>query len=168
MAAAHGLSAALEAWEGSVTEFLESLVGEAVAARFEQRTTTGGVDRSLHLGPGEPLTFRTAMLRGRRSGRAFVYAESTIATARLAREVVHRLWTTSDPIGRVLSEHGLVVHRAALGSPPPPPSWAGAGRWGRPDDSLHARHYRLDVGTVAVMTISEWFLPELATFLPGA
>jgi chorismate-pyruvate lyase len=160
----------------TATHFLEVLTGEPLLAEVVQqssvvhqtdvvRQTPGMHDAALSSGPGgvfdvtagEEVLRRIAVLRGRVSAIPYVYAESTYLPGRLPDPVQRRLAGTTDPIGRVLSEHGLRQRRHEV-SPPqagaPPPIDGTAAASGA---VVCWRAYRLDVDEVPVFAIAEWF-----------
>ena len=158
-----GLGAALDGMNGTVTDFLEQLVGETIDAHAHRLDRIEAHKaRDLGVDEGEPLLYRAATLRGRTSGRSYVYAESIIVSDRLPTAFGNRLETSTDPIGRILGEMGVVVTRQDLGEPDGPP---------RPNgdlkviDYLLARTYRIDSEQTPVMIITEWFLKTLIPFL---
>ena len=162
------LETALGRQSGTVTAFLERLVGEPVDANYRRQESAGaGSSSALRVSEGHPLLHRTAVLQGRMSGQAFVYAESIIVSSRLSHRFRLRLDSTSDPIGRILDDEALVVTRVPVcgadRADAGVPSESGA----RPPagDFLLARSYRIDVATVPVMVIAEWFLPSLSRYL---
>jgi chorismate-pyruvate lyase len=163
-----GLREALESTSGTVTNFLEQLVGESIDAEAHHQDIIGA-PTSNHLGvaPGEPLLQRAATLRGRRTGFSYVYAESIIVTSRLPTKFGLRLESSIDPIGRILDEMGIAVTRKNLvepdGSVVCRPN--GAMKLG---DYLLARTYRIDSGQTPLMVITEWFLRTLNPFLSPA
>jgi chorismate-pyruvate lyase len=158
-----GLRTALDRTSGTVTDFLEQLVGEKIDAHthrhdiVEAHNATGlGVEEA------EPLLHREATLRGRATGRSYVYAESIIVVSRLPTGFCSQLETSMDPIGRILEEMGIAVTRQGVGEP------AGAPRPSSDvtvDDYLLARTYRIDSEQTPVMIITEWFLKTLMPFL---
>jgi chorismate-pyruvate lyase len=158
-----GLRAALESTSGTVTAFLEQLVGEKIDAHTHHHDVVEAHNANrLGVEEGEPLLHRSATLRGRTSGRSYVYAESIIVVGRLPTGFCNRLETSTDPIGRILKEMGVVVTRQAVGEPdgvPPPNSDA------KVDDYVLARTYRIDFEQTPVMIITEWFLKTLIPFL---
>jgi chorismate lyase len=158
-----GLRAALESTSGTVTDFLEQLVGEKVDAHTHHHEVVQARDANgLGVEEGERLLHRAATLRGRTSGRSYVYAESIIVVGRLPTGFWNRLETSTDPIGRILDEMGVAVTRQCIGEPddvPRPNSDA------KVDDYVLARTYRIDFGQAPVMIITEWFLKTLIPFL---
>jgi len=162
-----GLRRALEATSGTVTEFLESVAGEAVVAqRLRHRHVKAASPNALGLAAGEPVAERAVVLVGRASGRALVYAESTIACDRLPEAVCRRLTSGDDPIGRVLSEEGVAVGREPLGPVARPPGGLERGLASQVASSPLSRSYRLTVGGRPVIAIDEWFLPAVVAGRP--
>jgi chorismate lyase len=163
-----GLLAALESTSGTVTNFLEELVGESIDAEALRHDIIGApTSNNLGVAPGEPLLQRTATLRGRISGSSYVYAESVIVTSRLPAGFCLRLESSFDPIGRILEEMGIAVTRENLAEPhlfdpTRPDATAKVG------DYLLARTYRIDSGQTPLMVISEWFLRTLKPYLASA
>lgn len=158
------LSTALRHNTGTVTEWLEHLAGEpidAVIRRQDMGPAAG--DNPLGLAPGAPLLHRSVLLTGRETGLAFVYAESAIAAGRLPGSVLVRLETSRDPIGKVLSDHHLIICRDHLCRTAATPA--------DPDvatllvDGVHSRAYRIVLDGVPVMLVSEWFLGPVSDAL---
>jgi len=158
-----GLRAALESTSGTVTDFLEQLVGETIDADTHHHDILEAHNANgLGVEEGEPLLHRAATLRGRTSGRSYVYAESIIVVGRLPTGFCNRLEASTEPIGRILDEMGIAVTRQCVGEPdgePPPNSDA------KVDDYVLARTYRIDFERTPVMIITEWFLKTLIPFL---
>jgi chorismate-pyruvate lyase len=163
------LHAALDRTSGSVTDFLEQLVGEGIVAHAWHHEIIGAsASNELLVEEGQPLLHRAATLRGCISGCSYVYAESVIVTSRLPAGFSHRLESTSDPIGRILDEVGIAVSREDLVHPDGPMvsrPWNVNATVG---DYLLARSYRIDSEQTPVMIIAEWFLSTLTPFLPLA
>ena len=159
-----GLRAALDRTSGTVTGFLEQLVDERIDAHTHCHDTIEAHNANdLGVEEGEPLLHRAATLRGRTSGRSYVYAESVIVVDRLPTRFSNRLETSTDPIGRILDEMGIAVTRQGLSEPDVvlrPNSDAMV------SDFLLARTYRIDSEQNPVMIITEWFLKTLIPFLP--
>lgn len=163
-----GLLAALESTSGTVTNFLEELVGETIDAEAHHHDIIGApIANNLGVAQGEPLLQRAATLRGRVSGSSYVYAESVIVTSRLPTTFCVRLEAGFDPIGRILDEMGIPVSRQNLVEPrvfdpTRPNATVNVG------DYLLCRTYRIDSGQTPVMVITEWFLRTLKPFLTSA
>jgi chorismate-pyruvate lyase len=163
------LERALQVVSGTVTAFLEDLTGEVVEAdNLERGTTYATVPNGLNVGAGHPLAWRKAVLRGRSSARAYLYAESLIVPDRLPEGTYRRLKTTSDPIGRVLAERGFPITRAVLATPDRTAAIARSGPDHSVSAAIYARRYRIDSSGMPVMLIDEWFLQDLrdAILLP--
>ncbi|MGB7049983.1 MAG: hypothetical protein WBG41_00285 [Acidimicrobiales bacterium] len=163
--AAEVLVAALANSQKSVTEVLEDLVTEPVTAhKLDQVETTATDGNCLAVEPGHPLTRRVALLRGERSSRSYLFADTLIVTSRLPPETWRRLAEGNDPIGRVIVEDGLPMTRVDVtpeGRPLVSRSLGGT------EEFIYARRYRLDIRYEPVMDIAEWFLPNLTDFLGG-
>ena len=158
-----GLQLALDRSSGTVTDFLEHLVGETIDAHTHQhhKVEARGAN-GLQVEEGEPLLRRAATLRGRKSGYSYVYAESTIVVNRLPTEFCTRLETGTDPIGRILDEMGIPVIRQDVGD------YDGVFRSNSDvnvGDHLLVRTYRIDSEQTPVMIITEWFLKTIIPFL---
>jgi chorismate-pyruvate lyase len=160
------LESALGRTSGTVTAFLEHLVGEPIDAVDRRQTMTKAeFPNSLRVAEGHPLIFRTAALRGRMSGRSYLYAETVLVPSRLPASCRQRLESSSDPIGRILEEEGVIITRKplwgpGLGSAPVSPEARFA-----VGDYLLARTYRVDAEGTPLMVITEWFLTSLRGFL---
>jgi chorismate lyase len=156
-----GLRNALCEFQGTVTEFLEDLAGEAIVAKvLSQRTTAATDGNELGLTVNDDVLCRSALLVGQNTESIFVYAESVIAVERLPSSVLIRLQSTTHPIGRVLTDEGITVQRIALPTPPRLPFGSpelelllGAGVW--------PRRCLLMAEATPVMDISEWFLQSV-------
>jgi chorismate-pyruvate lyase len=144
--------------KGTVTEFVERLVDERIVADVvTQVEFSAAEDSELGVQPGHRLIRRVAVLRGRRSHRGFVVAETMYVPDRLPPTVRRGLLETDEPIGRVLLGHQLAIARVDLASTPEPP--------GSPHGALWSRRYRLDIAGLPVMDITERFLYSLAPLL---
>lgn len=161
------LEEALSRANGTVTAFLEQLVGEPIDARARRhKMTRAERSNGLRVPEGHPLLLRAAALQGRTSGRSYVYAESILVPSRLPGTFRLRLESSNDPIGRILGEEGINTTRQPLSAPDrstvadPPVEAIGIG------DHLLARSYRIDAEGTPVMVIAEWFLTPLERFLP--
>lgn len=164
VAARSRLELALRQAGGTVTAFLEQLVGEPVEA-YERRhvMTQAGTPNYLGVGEGHQLLQRSAVLRGRRSAQPYMHARSLLVPSRLPAAFCEQLETTSDPIGRILTKKGIGFTRSPLSVDR---DGAFAFRDApASDEHLLARTYRIDVNGLPVMVIGEWFLPALESFL---
>ena len=163
-----GLRAALESTSGTVTSFLEQLVGESIDAQVHHHDVVGAPrPNNLEVAEGEPLLQRAATLRGRRTGSPYVYAESVIVTNRMPMRFRLRLESSIDPIGRILHEMGIAITRKNLVGP----IGFGASRSEvsvNVGDVLFVRTYRIDSEQTPLMVITEWFLKTLNPFFISA
>ncbi len=158
-----GLRESLDRTSGTVTDFLQQLVGEKIDANIHDHDIVEAHNaNALGVEEGQPLLHRAATLRGRTSGCSYVYAESVIVVGRLPTGFCHQLKTSTDPIGRILDEMGIAVTRQRVDEPDAVPR---PNRDVKVGDYLLARTYRLDSEQTPVMIITEWFLTPLIPFL---
>ncbi len=161
-----GLDIALERRGGTVTAFLEDLVGEPVDADVQRHLVTeADASNGLRVSVGHPLLVRASDLKGRRSGHTYVHAESTIVLSRLPETFRARLETGRDPIGRILDDEGIAVARVALPDSGTRVLFGSSVPTTVGGHLLH-RTYRIDIDGSPVMVITEWFLNSLQRFLP--
>ena len=167
---AHALEQALSSHGGTVTQFLEAVAGEPIdAEKLRRLGLPAGASDPLDVPAGRPLVQRAVVLRGRRTGRRFVYAESTIAEDRLPPSVLDELEHSAAPIGRVLTRHGLPVLRRASRRPDdaarcdaPGSEASGTVAEVRPRELGSAplrRAYAILVAGRPAIAVEEWFLP---------
>ena len=162
------LRRAVEA-SGTVTEFLESLVGEPVVARkLCHRCVPATAGNPLGLPAGEMVVRRAVVLEGRTGASALVYAESTLACGRLPRAVCRRLADGAEPIGRVLLDEGLALGREPLAGVPRARAGLGWELAAGLGASPLVRSYRIVVDRTPVVAVDEWFLPAAADRLGSA
>jgi chorismate lyase len=159
--AALELMATLRRSTGTVTDFLEHLAGEPIDADvLSQDAGPAGNDNSLGLVSDAEILRRSVLLTGRASGRRFVYAESAIAMERLPDPVRQRLELSRDPIGRVLTDHGIPVRRDPLAGPVV--AVGDTARIARLlDGAALSRRYRITLRSDTAIVVSEWFLPTV-------
>jgi chorismate-pyruvate lyase len=161
------VEAALARSGGTVTSFLERLTREPIDADvLGRRSARWQGTFELPVDQGTSLLHRAVFLTGRRTGRRYVYAESTLIAQRLPLSVRSRLESTAEPIGRVLEDHGLRLERQPIDGRPVP------GRTGSivPEEvavSVYSRRYRMVIDGDVVMLVAEWFLDELFKTLPS-
>jgi chorismate-pyruvate lyase len=160
-----GLEVALGQTSGTVTAFLEQFAGEPIDAyeRHHEMTHSGNTD-CLGVEPGHQLLKRTVVLRGRRSTKPYLCAESLLVPDRLPAGFFRRLETSIDPIGRILTEEGIAFTRVPLPRPDRRHASVHSDTPPAPDHCLLARSYRVDIAGVPVMVITEWFLSTLQSF----
>jgi chorismate-pyruvate lyase len=148
---------------GTVTEFLEHLVQEPIFAdKLDEFETTATNGNRLCVEPGHPLLRRLTVLRGRRSSRGYLCADTLLVMDRLPRETRRRLRESHDPIGRVIVDHGLSVERVNLTPIPLSPQDRQSNI---ADEFIYARQYQIEFGGRPVIDVSEWFLSHLADLL---
>jgi chorismate-pyruvate lyase len=146
----------------TVTHLLEEITGEPLVAHVaRQNSVPAEAGNALGVEAGQPLTRRIAVLKGGVTTVPFVYAESMFVPARLPVAACRQLERTSDPIGRVLAAHGLVLRREDLPAiVSDPPRMLDAAVTGI-SAVVWSRAYRLTRDGLPVFAISEWFLRSL-------
>jgi chorismate-pyruvate lyase len=151
---------ALGSHRGTVTELLEQRSGEAVDAQVLAQVLAPVGDEVpwRPVPPSMVVLHRSALLVGRASRRPYVYAESEICAETLPDGVRRRLESTADPIGRVLSDHGVESRREVLPGPVDHLD-VDRGLTGLLERALLSRRYRIMVGGRPSIVINEWFLP---------
>lgn len=154
------LVAALDRSHVTVTQFIEDLVLEQIFAdKIEHSELEALAGNPFNVEAHTPLCRRVAVLRGRQTWHTYVEALTLMVLDRLPDPVVRRLQATDEPIGRVLTEQGLVAVRRDLAAVRLTPTLQA------PTDVLFTRRYSLDVGGRPAMFVTEWFLADLAPFL---
>ncbi len=152
----------------SVTAFLERLAEEPIDADvrsqlLDHRTAPS----SLELAHSSAVLRRSVVLRGRASGRSFVYARTAIAAHRLPETVRWQLEHTEHTIGRILETNGISTQRAAVGVPHRPWSFADYPEGGL-HDAVLARRYVISIDHEPVFDVCEWFLATITGAPEGA
>ena len=102
--------------DGTLTNMLEAVNLERIcllplAQRIYQ--TEQQID-SLALEPGESVMQRQVLLKGERTGKTYVYADSLIAMRRLDARIREALLTTNTPIGRLWKENRIETFKEVL------------------------------------------------------
>ncbi len=164
--AADGLTAVqqlLLRTDGTLTDLIAVLVGEPlrlVKIDHGARTATHPVG-TLDLGAGEPLVERRIALQGARSRTVWLYAETSIAAARMPAALRRALETSDVPLGHLCRDHRLELFKES-------PTWrfgtAGpaAGHFGvSPAAVVATRRYRMIVGGRPIAELRECFAPVL-------
>lgn len=156
--AANLIAGALAESSLTVTEFIEALVGESIVAdKLAQFEAPARDESGLDVEVGHPLLFREVLLRGRRTLRPYVHAETWLVPDRLPRTVIARLKQTDTPIGRVLIEQHLSHIRVDI----EPIHRSNRSAY----ESVCGRLYRIDIGKRPAMRIAEQFLNTLTPYL---
>ncbi len=151
----------MELFEGprTVTEVLEDLTGEAMAADVqEQVAVLAQADNALGVRTGDPLTLRSAILRGRATARPYVRATTLFVPSRLTDAARWRLEHTDVPIGRVLLDEGAHLHKEPLARSELGVQQAPLVTDEPSGDVVWARAYRLVVDGHPAFAIHESFL----------
>ncbi len=153
--------------DGTVTHILEAYAGEpiTVVKLSEFSEWWDGADGELALEPGDRVLRRTVLLTGKRTSRAFIYAESVI-TDRVGSDLLYDLVTGDTPIGKILARSRLETFRELLDYGREPAGAAGAHLGVEATDMLIWRRYRVLARQKPIMMITEKF-PVSAFRLPS-
>ena len=145
--------------DGTVTKLLEAYMLEPIDVLVlrQERQVLQSDHPWLECAAGTPVVAREVMLRGRDTGKPYLYAVSLLVWNRLPHELVARLETEPGGIGRALLASDLENRREVL--------WYGseqADEWLSaifPSPGAHflSRSYRIIAHGSPVMLISEKF-----------
>lgn len=145
--------------DGTVVQLLEAWFDDPIELAGHQQFTTP-VDRTdgeLLPNADESILRRRVLLRGVRSRRNYIYADTAIVLGRLPPGLRDDLLTTSQPIGRLLQDHRMETRREVLRSGRRPAA-ALAGEFGIDSaDELLYRVYRVVAAGLPIMLIAEHF-----------
>lgn len=103
--------------DGTVTKSLEAYFQEGIDVEVLLHTDVSS-DRSypeIEVAPADPIVKRRVILRGTLTRSAYAFAETIIATDRIAPEVRRRLAAGRKGIGEVLREGKLETYRELIG-----------------------------------------------------
>ncbi|HVL99761.1 MAG TPA: chorismate pyruvate-lyase family protein [Egibacteraceae bacterium] len=145
--------------DGTVVQLLESWFDDPIElAGHEQFITPVQLtDEDLQPAGHETILRRRVLLRGRRTGRNYVYADTAVVLDRLSAPVRESLLSSAEPIGRVLRRHRVETFREILRTGRRPVG-ALAGDFGCDSaDQLLFRVYRVVSGGLPIMLIAEHF-----------
>ena len=145
--------------DGTVVQLLEAWFDDPIGlAGHEQFTTpVGSTDGDLLPGGDEEILRRRVLLRGQRTGRNYIYADTAIVLGRLAPKLREDLLQTSTPIGRLLQLHRIETLREVLRIGRRPAA-ALAGEFGIDGaDELIFRVYRIVTNARPIMLVAEHF-----------
>jgi chorismate-pyruvate lyase len=152
--------------DGTVTDVLEAYAGEPIkVVKLSQALAPpDSLTPELELTGDTSVLRRTVLLQGAASGLTYLHADSVIAPERLHPEVLGGLLDSEKPVGRLLAQHRIETFReiVAIGFEP-------AGRcaayFGLDSAAkLVFRTYRIIVGGLPVMRITEKF--PVSAFAP--
>ena len=144
---------------GTVTHILEAYADEPVeVVKLRQEfDVVGDVDAELELSGDDKLLRRRVLLRGAQTGRTLLYAEATVAVARLEPEIIDGLVATDTPIGALLAAHRTETFREILRVQREPAGGRGVYFGVEASTELIARTYRIIRGQQPVILITEKF-----------
>lgn len=159
--------------DGTVTTLLEACTDEPIStatirlagpAPLEQLLIAGGRwwhpdARLLDLAPQERSIVRQVILRGERSGVAYVLAESLVAPDRLPDLVAARLRHPGSSLGRLLAASELETRREVLDIVAVRAGEAGDHLGVPPGAQLARRTYTIGIGRQPIAAVTEWIAP---------
>ena len=156
--------------DATVVRLLEACFRERICTAGLEQTTTPALptDVELQLTGEETVLRRATLLQGSRTGRNYVYAETSIVLDRLGQRLREGLLGTTEPIG-----HLLIAGRVETFREPVRSGHASAGPRAASfglvsSDTLLFRSYRVIAHGRPVMLITEHFPPSLFVAGPQA
>jgi chorismate-pyruvate lyase len=154
--------------DGTVTQLLASCVGEEIrAVILGQHLRPAGAQRHvLRLGRRRRVLDRRVLLRGRVTGRDYVFGESLVALDRLPPAMSERLVRTDAPIGLLLREHRTETFREILDCGTVPARDLAAYFGTSEATPLLARTYRIWIDRRPAILITETFPQTFGGELP--
>jgi chorismate-pyruvate lyase len=100
---------------GTLTDILQAFTLEEMGVqKLSEEQRIGNRSDFLELVPPEEVLERSVILYGKKTSRAYVYAESLIALGRLPRALARELQTSSEPLGRLQLKHRLETFKELL------------------------------------------------------
>ena len=151
----------LLASDGTLTDMLEALYLETISlVTLDQRMYPAPRRlESLELDAGEPVLERRVLLRGSRSGRSYVYADSLVAVERLAPPIQQALLTSDMPLGQLWKQCRTELFKQVLQRRREPAAELFAYFHVQPESALLVRTYRAYAGGSPVALIREHLAP---------
>lgn len=142
--------------DGTVTRILEAQYAETIrlVKLFEGQTITSA---PLLYAAFEEAVMRKVLLRGQRTHRNYLYAESTIVLARLNPAMRTALQKSDKPVGQLMVESRMECFREILSWRLEPASDIGRHFHVGIDAPVLSRTYRIFIGSRPVMLITEKF-----------
>jgi chorismate-pyruvate lyase len=151
----------LLASDGTLTDMLEALYLETLALVTLDQHMYPAPRRldSLELDAGELVLERRVLLRGRQSGRGYVYADSLVAVDRLASPIRRALLNSDVPLGQLWKQCGTELFKQVLQRRREPAGELFEYFPVRPESTLLVRTYRAYAGGSPVALIREHIAP---------
>ena len=151
----------LIATNGTLTRILTVVADDEIVVQIIKQQIHHVAPKIPKLGqlPSGRVLQRNILLKGRRSGKPFVAAESFIAIDLLPPAIVTSLTTTDRPIGEVMAASCLDTFKEApkvwIGELP---GWLALDGYQNSRTRTVARRYRIITGGQPVIIITEYFL----------
>ncbi|HEY1316688.1 MAG TPA: chorismate pyruvate-lyase family protein [Gaiella sp.] len=159
----------LLAGDGTVTTLLEACTAEPIRTATVRVAGPATVDdlmrltgswwhpnaSLLDLEPAEPVIVRRAVLRGARTSRPYVLAESLVVPGRLPGAMADALAQPGASIGRLLQSNGAETRRELLQVGRMRANEATEYLETRPDATIAWRTYRIQMGGRTIVLLAE-------------
>lgn len=156
--------------DGTVVQILEAFFREPIclASHVQFVAAISPTDVDLQPTGDETALRRKVLLQGARTGRDYVYADTTIVLDRLEPPLRNDLLSTSEPIGRLLRAHRTETFREMLHMGRRRAESLSTEFSVDADDELLFRTYRILTAGRPIMLVAEHFrATPLAAFQPG-
>lgn len=155
------LQRAILATDGTVTNLIEAFVEPVYIEKLDEQALAPGVSHGWpELAPDLHVVRREVLIRGRRSGRVFLHAESLIVLEHLDDILRRELLETDKPIGKLIREYRRESYRELLGQRREAAGPRAAYFDCAPEAAVVARVYRIHLGGRAAIQITERFPDE--------
>lgn len=145
--------------DGTVVQILEAFFRDPIrlASHVQFIAPISPTDAYLEPTGDETVLRRKVLLQGTRTGRNYIYADTTIVLDRLEPSMREDLLSTTEPIGRLLRAHRTETFREMLHMGRRRAESL-AGEFGiDPDEELLFRIYRILAGGQPIMLLAEHF-----------
>ncbi len=155
--------------DGTVTHILEAYADEPIeVVKLHQGVDIHNAgDARLELSADDEVLRRRVVLRGRRSRRPLLYAEATVALARVEPAFLDGLVATEKPIGVLLAENRTETFREVLVVDREPAGPVGTHFGINPAAELLFRTYLILARGKPVILITEKFPTDFFRGLPA-
>ncbi len=155
--------------DGTVTHILEAYADEPIEVVKLHQGVDGSNDGDvdLQLSPEDEVLRRRVVLRGWRTRRPLLYAEATVALARVDPAFLDGLVGTEKPIGVLLAENRIETFREVLTVDREPAGPCGTHFGIDPAAELLFRTYRILARRQPILVITEKFPTNFFRGLPA-
>jgi chorismate-pyruvate lyase len=157
------LRRAVLATDGTVTNLIESFLEQVRIEKLGSEEVAAPLAAWPDLAPGTAVLRRTVLIRGAKSHRIFLHAESLLVLEYLDPVVRAELLATDKPIGKLIREHRIESYRELLGTTSEPAGPRAHVLGLDAAEPLIARTYRIHFGGRPAIQITERFLARDAS-----